>query len=775
MGSHGGKNLRDFFTTISSPKTSSSGESTPKEERDDAKKASTGKASKKTRNVAGGMMVNGQLRKDTSRKRKRQQPERKETAEEVKEYENKDRNDDENRDDDDDGDDDEDDVEGQADIPRRVHVRESGQGPEMDHGDGDDDLEEYEEDGDGVKRLSYIEQWERVIQTVFEAEDHLFDSDEQMLVSVFMTLSVDAKELFIKLMMRKIKIERLCKLSFPRITDINAAATELHQVSFTHPCLTPSSPLSDYMALLTKDELVGIARDRRVATGSMNVGQSSTASNLEEDGNEILRRCLEKVVGPTIKVSDAAVEVFQRLFIVYNREQQWPDNFFLSHIRTNLKKNALHYVPYTITRLSITWPLRSNLNDYIDSLLLERQLVIHDVDMPRLTPQEVPRTKDGEMDVGRLPERFVKWAEEGIEMCSGNREVWESWVRTRIMEHLAYLYGRLRRYPDRIEIFSLLLSQSTFFQRHRGYWYDELASSYHASGRLEEAVSICKEALEDPIVQGGHRRNIEGRLVRLNKKLGKDEKLHFGAVMSLDKVPSTTIVAEKVPLLADNPTLKATYLHPETQEPYTVEALVLSHYESLGFKGHHSENSIITTLFGLLFWDVIFDDTVPGVFVSPFQDGPLDSRTEFFYQSRKEKVDERLGVIREGGFGGILGEVLEREGGKETVCAGVNWRMFEKEDIMEIAECFGGDALARICEEYCKCYWTHCGGVPDLCVWNLADKKVKLVEVKGEGDRLAASQKVWLEFLLAVGVDVEVFHVALPPKEKKRRKKRASM
>ena len=62
------------------------------------------------------------------------------------------------------------------------------------------------------------------------------------------------------------------------------------------------------------------------------------------------------------------------------------------------------------------------------------------------------------------------------------------------------------------------------------------------------------------------------------------------------------------------------------------------------------------------------------------------------------------------------------------------------------------------------------GGFPDLCLWKekavLKDSevheqgekesKIKLIEVKGPGDRLMDKQKVWLDELLHLGVDVEV-------------------
>lgn len=46
--------------------------------------------------------------------------------------------------------------------------------------------------------------------------------------------------------------------------------------------------------------------------------------------------------------------------------------------------------------------------------------------------------------------------------------------------------------------------------------------------------------------------------------------------------------------------------------------------------------------------------------------------------------------------------------------------------------------------------------MPDLLVWNVDEKTHKFVEVKGEGDRLAPNQLLWLDYLQKVGASVEV-------------------
>lgn len=79
-----------------------------------------------------------------------------------------------------------------------------------------------------------------------------------------------------------------------------------------------------------------------------------------------------------------------------------------------------------------------------------------------------------------------------------------------------------------------------------------------------------------------------------------------------------------------------------------VEEVALTHYihKTNEFThGKHAETATLRTLFGLVFWDIIFDSSVPNVFVDRFQPAPLDLQTEHFYPNRKFAIDSKLGLI----------------------------------------------------------------------------------------------------------------------------------
>jgi hypothetical protein len=54
-----------------------------------------------------------------------------------------------------------------------------------------------------------------------------------------------------------------------------------------------------------------------------------------------------------------------------------------------------------------------------------------------------------------------------------------------------------------------------------------------------------------------------------------------------------------------------------------VEAAVMEHYRAQGWQGVHSENWLWLSLFGLFFWDIIYDAST-GAFHAPLQFAPSD-------------------------------------------------------------------------------------------------------------------------------------------------------
>jgi len=64
------------------------------------------------------------------------------------------------------------------------------------------------------------------------------------------------------------------------------------------------------------------------------------------------------------------------------------------------------------------------------------------------------------------------------------------------------------------------------------------------------------------------------------------------------------------------------------------------------FKGFHDEGQFIKSMFLLCFWDIIYDTYGDYIlFISQYQDCPLDWRTHHFYKIREKKIKVKLKTI----------------------------------------------------------------------------------------------------------------------------------
>ena len=196
----------------------------------------------------------------------------------------------------------------------------------------------------------------------------------------------------------------------------------------------------------------------------------------------------------------------------------------------------------------------------------------------------------------------------------------------------------------------------------------------------------------------------------------------------------------------------------------SVEQVALTHcIKKLGFTdGKHAETSTLTTLFGLLFWDIIFEDKqVKNVFVDRFQTRPLDLMSDFFYTNRKELIDSRLDLLDNSPID-IICELIAStwNTNQNTECSMVSWGLFSSvEQLLSLVRCFTSKQLTSLCRYFCTSYRYCRSGGPDLVVWSTKTNQCKFVEVKGPGDRLSQTQMVWLDFLISNSIDCEVMHV----------------
>ncbi len=186
-----------------------------------------------------------------------------------------------------------------------------------------------------------------------------------------------------------------------------------------------------------------------------------------------------------------------------------------------------------------------------------------------------------------------------------------------------------------------------------------------------------------------------------------------------------------------------------------VEGGVLEYFFDLGYEGTHTENYLWRSFFGLLFWDIIFDQDCEALH-HPMQITPTDFYTPAFLRKRKPQLLARLKVLQHADrFYNIIQHHYETKVGISNPLVG--WH----DSILPlVAQCYDRltpEQISNVLLEMAKDLRENTRGFPDLFVWN--EGSYRFIEVKSPNDQLSAQQLHWLHFFQRQGVVAEVIRV----------------
>ncbi|OCL15148.1 hypothetical protein AOQ84DRAFT_121125 [Glonium stellatum] len=520
-------------------------------------------------------------------------------------------------------------------------------------------------------------------------------------------------------------------------------------------------------------------------------GDDSTETNRDA---HFTRKILSET-GPCIRLSLAPLKLFERVHLVFYRSTEWTEKSLTTIILAKIARR--NFPEYIVSRSANIFPSRSSLLEYeasvrtqfrIDNILefngrpsdqgLQEILNIFEEVHPRwrILLREEQQKED-----------FLYQSGEGAYL----RRLSPAWVYTRVVHKAASVLGKLKHYKREHDLLTELLAQRLFHASRRGSWYQRkalLEEHYMATLTLTEccneevqkknwkriALQTCVDGLQDNMVHIIYHYDLQKRVKKLEKaiKIAKRAQHDFSHVRLAAPVEVTIegIRVEKEPSLPQTSSNrrnssphpngirrggKTIWLDPlEDNGECSVEAMCLSHYRSHGWKGYHSEGGIVRTLFGYLFFDVLFA-YIPNVFQTPYQTCPLDLHTDAFFPSRLSEINHRLVQIGNGEAEALIINVWNEHSERKTCVVGLDWS-FELDDLVEIVRCFDGEALATVCKVLAQEYGQRGGGVPDLFLWHPERKEVMFSEVKSENDRLSDTQRLWIHVLTGAGVRVEL-------------------
>ncbi|MFQ3454846.1 exonuclease domain-containing protein [Bradyrhizobium sp. UFLA01-814] len=165
-----------------------------------------------------------------------------------------------------------------------------------------------------------------------------------------------------------------------------------------------------------------------------------------------------------------------------------------------------------------------------------------------------------------------------------------------------------------------------------------------------------------------------------------------------------------------------------------------------------AENTLWLSLFGLLFWDELFES---GQMTSGFDWIPHCLRDRTFRKRFATQIDAKLMAL---GSGGGLPIVLRTVAARWGRLNGIfSWDHVQMAALRVLFEGTSASGLAEILRTMCDDFRGMRDGFPDLM--HVRDGKVTFVEVKAEGDAIRRNQLTRLRQLAHAGIPTEIGRV----------------
>jgi hypothetical protein len=195
---------------------------------------------------------------------------------------------------------------------------------------------------------------------------------------------------------------------------------------------------------------------------------------------------------------------------------------------------------------------------------------------------------------------------------------------------------------------------------------------------------------------------------------------------------------------------------PAPQAGESVEYLALKLVAVPAAPVYFVENTLINSLFGLLCWEAIFAP-LSGAFFHAFQVGPMDLFSATFRERRRALFERCLNQLESGAYPGIIKDNFCAKHGIQSPF--VSWGVLTEELLDMALACIPAAHLRYYFERLLSNLPDNRSGLPDLVQFWVDEKRYRMIEVKGPGDRLQDNQQRWIEFCLQHELPVAVCHV----------------
>jgi hypothetical protein len=521
----------------------------------------------------------------------------------------------------------------------------------------------------------------------------LLSEAELEFIASFRQLSEDARCLFIRFVNRRGLFFRTDKLLYPEITNIEAALDELLTQQFCELPGPHHQPMAaQFLDIYSKAELSHIFKGLAPAAKGI--------SALKKP--ELIECLLEDFSWPDLL--SGAIETGPAIKHGYEQELELLKFLFFGHLGGDMSEfvvrdlGMLRYEKLDESKLVARFSSRQEIEEKLSVSLAYAHF-------RELREQKCPDS---------LYKWYMEWAPRQQDLCAAAQPFFH-----RLTLKLARELERQRQPERALEVYKYTTQVPARERRVR---------LLQKAGELEEALALCEQMEQEP--QNAEElffaRDFKNKLQK--KKATKSTTRHLKS--------------------ADTVRISEAYR-------YAVEKGVMHYYTEIGQEALYSENYLWRSLFGLLFWDIVFDQDM-GVYHSPLQRAPSGLYLPDFMELRLGRMQER--VVRLHNRKKLLHhieQVYEEKWG--LVNPLISWHENTLPLIRAACSKLEAAQMHQVLMEMGKNLRENGRGFPDLFTWT--KKGYSFIEVKSPNDTLSAQQLFWLQFFRKCGIQAQVLKV----------------
>lgn len=538
----------------------------------------------------------------------------------------------------------------------------------------------------------YLDNFNGLLSFVERMYGSLLRENEKSFIDAFRALSEDARCLFLRFANRKGLYFRTDKLNYPELTSLNEALDELLFHQFcAYPVAEQASAAADFLQVFSRPELLELCR-------CLNL-KAKGVSGLKKP--EIIELLIKRnLLGDLLEASKEIGPVVKHAF---EEELELLKFLFFGHTGGDMSE-------FVIRDLGLV-----RYEEPEESQLVARFSKRKEIDELFEVSVAYARFKElREEDPDRLYSWYISWSNRNKHWCPQAQPLFN-----RLTLKLGRLLERQQQPQWAMEVYERTTEVPSRERRAR---------LLQKSGAVQEALELCKLMEESPLNADElfFARDFPNRL--LKKKKARSTTLHLKEAGQVS-VPD--------------------------EYRYQVEKGVIQYFIAEGIEAMYSENYLWRSLFGLVFWDIIFDHEVP-VYHSPLQRAPSDLYLPVFMENRAGAMKERLQTL--GGSEELLayvGKVYEEKWGLGNPL--LNWHENTLPLLRAVIRAVAPSKLGLVMMEMARNLKENGRGFPDLFTWT--NGSYAFVEVKSPNDTLSARQLAWLQFFSEHGISAKVLKV----------------